>query len=425
MPGRPRGRAVAATGYRGGVAGYRELLRTHGVGRIIAAQLTARFPNGMTSLAILLHVEQQTGSYGAAGLVLAAASIGQAVSGPVTSRWMGFWGIRRVLTLTTAVCAAALLVLAVLPLGIAGYMVFGLLAGLSTPPVQSAVRTIYPKLVNAGQLTALFSLDASLQEIIWILAPVLITVVATQVGTVPALLLIVAILVAGGAWFILSPEVGRVRIPRSRRAFGKVLGKPVVLLATVIGFLLIGACAAVEAAVVATFGHSGLEAGLVLAVFSVGSLAGGLAFGHIPIGPWAMARRLAVVAVGLVAAVFFVDEITAATPWWVGACLVVAGVGVAPALAVMFAMTSASVKFSETAEAYGWIGTGQLIGAALGSAIAGFLIDGIGPAGAYGAAAGLAIAGAAVSVACVRGFPDLRGRDASPIPDTEPHAVIT
>jgi hypothetical protein len=81
------------------------------------------------------------------------------------------------------------------------------------------------------------------------------------------------------------PEVGRVRIPRSRRAFGKVLGKPVVLLATVIGFLLIGACAAVEAAVVATFGHGGIEAGLVLAVFSVGSLAGGLAFGHIPMGP--------------------------------------------------------------------------------------------------------------------------------------------
>ena len=100
------------------MAGYRELLRTRGVARIIAAQLTARFPNGMTSLAILLHVEQQTGSYGAAGLVLAAASIGQAVAGPVTSRWMGYWGIRRVLTLTTAVCAAAVLVLALAPLNI-------------------------------------------------------------------------------------------------------------------------------------------------------------------------------------------------------------------------------------------------------------------------------------------------------------------
>ncbi|MBD3758843.1 MAG: MFS transporter [Microbacterium sp.] len=408
------------------MAGYRELLRAPGVARIIAAQLTARFPNGMTSLAILLHVEQMTGSYGAAGLVLAAASVGQATSGPVTSRWMGIWGMRRVLTLTTAVCAAALLALALIPMGVAGYMVFGLVAGLSTPPVQSAVRTIYPKLVNARQLTPLFSLDASLQEIIWILAPVVITLVATQAGTVPGLLLIVVFLVAGGAWFILSPEVGRVRIPRSRRAFGKVLGKPVVLLATVIGFLLIGACAAVEAAVVATFGHGGLEAGLVLAVFSVGSLAGGLAFGHIPIGPWAMARRMAIVAVGLVAAIFVVGDVTsAATPWWVSACLVVAGVGIAPALAVMFAMTSASVKFSETAEAYGWIGTGQLIGAALGSAIAGFLIDGVGRAGAYAAAAGFAIVGALVAVVFVRGFPDLRGRDASPIPDTEPVPVIT
>lgn len=407
------------------MAGYRELVRTPGVVRIIAAQLTARFPNGMTSLAILLHIERQTGSYGAAGLVLAAASIGQATSGPLTSRWMGSWGIRPVLTLTTSVCAGALLVIALAPLDLVGYMLFGLLAGLSTPPIQSAARTIYPKIVNARQLTALFSLDASLQEIIWILAPVVITLVATQVGTVPALLLIVAILVGGGAWFILSPEVGRVRIPRSRRAFGRVLTKPVVLLATVVGFLLIGACSAVEAAVVATFGHGGLEAGLVLAVFSVGSLAGGLAFGGIPIGPWAMARRLAIVTVGLSASVLFVHDITASTPWWVGACLILAGVGVAPALAVMFTMTSASVRFSETAEAYGWIGTGQLIGAALGSAVAGFLIDGIGPAGAYGAAAAFALAGAAVAAVFVRGFPDLRGRDVSPIPDTEPVPLIT
>src|SRR5690606_457084 len=79
------------------VAGYRDLLRTPGVGRIMAAQLTARSPTGMTSLATLLHVGQSTGSYGAAGRVLAATSVGQAVSGPVTSRWMGVWGIRRVL----------------------------------------------------------------------------------------------------------------------------------------------------------------------------------------------------------------------------------------------------------------------------------------------------------------------------------------
>ncbi len=385
----------------------------------MAAQLTARFPNGMTSLAVLLHIEQSTGSYGAAGLVLAATSVGQAVAGPVTSRWMGVWGMRKVLSVTLVVCAIAIATLALADLVLPAAVALGLVAGLSTPPVQSAVRTIYPKMVNSRQLTPLFSLDASLQEIIWIAAPVLITFVATQIGTVEALLVVVVILVGGGTWFILSPEVGRVRIPRSRRRLGRVLMKPPVILATVIGFLLIGACAAVEAGVVATFGHDGLEAGIVLAVFAIGSLAGGLSFGHIPIGPWAMARRLAIVTVGLSLTIVSLNV------WWLGATLVVAGIGIAPALAVLFAMTSVSVKFSETAEAYGWIGTGQLIGAAAGSAVAGFLIDGVGPSGAYVAAAIFAAAGLAVSVVFVRGFPDLRGRDASPLPDTEPVATIT
>ena len=385
----------------------------------MAAQLTARFPNGMTSLAILLHIQYVTGSYGAAGLVLGATSVGQAIAGPVTSRWMGVWGMRRVLTTTLVICAFTITAIALFETIVPVYMVLGLIAGLSTPPVQSAVRTIYPKMVNSRQLTPLFSFDASLQEVIWIVAPVVITVVATQVGTVQALLLIVVILISGGAWFILSPEVGRVRIPRSRRSIGKVLAKPQVLLATVIGFLLIGACAAVEAGVVATFDHGGLEAGLVLAIFSVGSLAGGLSFGHIPIGRWAMARRLAIVAVGLTLTMFSLNI------FWIGGTLFLAGIGIAPALAVLFAMTSASVKFSETAEAYGWIGTGQLIGAAAGSAIAGFLIDGVGPQGAYWAAAAFAIVGTIVAVACVRSFPDLRHRDPSPIPDTEPVGTIT
>ncbi|CDJ99303.1 Permease of the major facilitator superfamily [Microbacterium sp. C448] len=398
---------------------YRELLKTPGVGRIIAAQLTARFPNGMISLALLLHIEQLTGSYGAAGLVLAATSVGQATAGPVTSRWMGIWGMRRVLTLTTLVCAAALLVLGLFPMALPLTMAFGLVAGLATPPVQSAVRTVYPKMVNSRQLTPLFSLDASLQELIWVFAPVVITFVALQAGTTTAMLLIVVILLGGCAWFIMSPEIGRVRIPRSRRTIGKVLAKPPVLLATVIGFLLIGACAAVEAGVVATFGHGGFEAGIVLALFAIGSLAGGLSFGHIPIGSWAMARRLTVVAIGLALTTISLNV------FWIGGTLMLAGIGIAPALAVVFAITSASVKFSDTAEAYGWIGTGQLIGAAAGSAIAGFVIDGAGPTAAYWAAAIFAVFGVIVSVVWVRSFPDLRGRDASPLPDTEPVHTIT
>ena len=91
---------------------YLSLLRTRGVARIIAAQLVARAPGGMISLGFLLHMQHIFGSYGAAGIVLAATSIGQAVSGPLTSRWMGRWGMRPVLILTTAVCAVALTTIA-------------------------------------------------------------------------------------------------------------------------------------------------------------------------------------------------------------------------------------------------------------------------------------------------------------------------
>ena len=368
----------------------------------------------MLSLAFLLHVEQQTGSYGAAGLVLAATSIGQAIAGPLTSRLMGRFGMRPVLIVTLVICAAAVVGIGVLPLTVPLYMAVGLVAGLATPPVQPAVRTIYPKMVNSRQLTPLFSLDASAQEIIWVVGPVVTTFVATQVGTVWAILLAAVMMVGGGIWFISSPELGRVRIPRSKRRFGTVLGRPAVMLATIVGFLLIGACAALEAGVVAVFGHDGAEAGIVLAIFSVGSLAGGLFLGHVPIGPWSTARRLFIVFAGMALAAFVMDF------WWLSVTLFVAGIGIAPALAVLFAIVSASVKFSDTAEAYGWVGTGQLIGAALGSAVAGFLIDAYTAQGAFWAAAGLALLSLIAGVVGRPWHPDLRGRDASPIPDTEP-----
>ena len=220
----------------------------------------------------------------------------------------------------------------------------------------------------------------------------------------------------GGAWFVLSPELGRVRIPRSKRRFGAVLRRPTVLLVTIVGFLLVGSCAAIEAGVIANFNHGGgAEAGIVLAIWSLGSLIGGFALGSLRIGPWALAIRMTVVFVGIGLASLWITNV-----WWLAALLVISGAGIAPALAVMFSLVSASVKFSDTAEAYGWVGTGQLIGAALGSAIAGFLIDQHGAIGAFWVAGALALLGALVPLFGKRWHPDLRGRDAGPIPDTEP-----
>lgn len=405
------------------MSSYSSLLKTRGVARIIAAQLLARFPSGMLSLAFLMHIERIHDSYAAAGLVLAATSIGQAVAGPLTSRWMGVWGMRPVLVLTTIVSTFAIVSIALLdsptPAPVPVYMALGLVAGLANPPVQPAVRTIYPKMVNSRQLTPLFSLDASAQEIIWVLGPVIATFLAIQVNTTAGILVAAGFLVGGGLWFLSSPELGLVRIPRSRRRFGVVLGRPAVLLSTVVGFLLVAACAAIEAGVVAVYGHDGPEAGFVLAIFAIGSLVGGLSFGHIPIGPWAMARRLFIVFAGTALAALWMNF------WWLALTLFLAGAGIAPALAVLFAVVSSSVKFSDTAEAYGWIGTGQLIGAALGSAAAGFTIDGSGPQGAFYVATGFALVGVVIPALFRRHSPDLRGRDVGPLADTEPVSVVT
>ncbi len=394
---------------------YWNLLKTRGVARLMGSQLIARFPGGMLSLAFLIHIERIHHSYGAAGLVLAATSVGQAIAGPLTSRWMGVWGIRRVLVLTMIVCATAVGTIAFAPkLPVLLYMAIAFIAGLSYPPIQTAVRTIYPKLVNSTQIAPLYSLDASAQELIWIGGPVIATFVAMQVSPVAAITVALAFMVIGGIWFISSPEVGRVAIPRARRKLGAVLTRPPVMLATVTGFLLVGACAAVEAGVVATFGEGDPQSGIVLSIFALGSLVGGLAFGHRPIGPWALAFRMFGVFIGMACAAAFMDF------WWLSITLAIAGIGIAPALAVMFTIVSASVKFSETAEAYGWVGTGQLIGAALGSALAGFLIDGFDSPGAFWVAIGFAFLGFLVPTIFRRAHPDLRGRDSSPIPDTEP-----
>jgi MFS family permease len=371
----------------------------------------------MLSLAFLIHVERVYDSYTAAGLVLGAMSIGQAIAGPLTSRLMGRWGMRPVISATLAICASSIIVMALVPLPIVGLVLVGFLAGITTPPIQPAVRTIYPKMVNSTQLSPLFSLDASAQEIIWVLGPVVATLVSIQVSSVAGILVAAAFMIGGGVWFIVLPELGRVRIPRSRRKLGVVLKRPAVLLSTVVGFMLVAAAAAVEAAVVASFGHGSADSGWVLAVFAVGSLVGGLALGHLPIGPWALASRMLIVTIGIGLASIWLNF------WWLSAALFVAGLGVAPAFAVLFGIVSASVKFSDTAEAYGWVGTGQLIGAALGSSVAGFTIDNYGPASAILVAGAFAALGTLIPGLGRRWHPDLRGKDMSPIPDTKPVAA--
>lgn len=397
---------------------YRDLGRHPGVYRTLASQLTARFPFGMLSIIMLLHIQQGYGDYTSAGLVLAAQSTGQAISGPLSSRLMGRLGARPVLGVTSLVCAALLLTIAFTQPPLITVIMIAFLIGLSTPPVTSAVRTLYPTMVPGTQLSALFSLDAAAQEIIWVLGPVVAVFVSSQFGTAIGLLVAAAFMVFGGAWFVLSPTLGSIRIPRPKRGFGAVLRYPTVIISTAVGFFFIASFAAIEVGVVAIFnndgarGHSSMEAGIVLALFASGSLIGGLVMGHRELRPWSLALRLLIILGGTLACLVSLNM------WWMSAVLFLGGLGTAPALAAISNIVAATVRFSETAEAYGWVITGQLVGVASGSAVAGLAIDHFGVRGAIIVSAALLLVSVTIATSTVRWLPDLKGRIIEPPPDT-------
>lgn len=378
------------------------LMRLPGLASVLVTQLAARFPAGMYSLGLLMHVEHTQGNYTSAGIVLAAFSVGMAIAGPVVSRQLSRFGSTPVLLITLTISSAAFAVLAAVPLPLPGVMALAAIGGAAMPPVIPTVRTLYPVLAPQRMLTALFSFDAALQELIWVFGPVLITLLVAWTGTSTALLVVVGIQVSGGLLFALSKQVRRLVIPPATRKLGRVLQNPSVVLMMVASMLMIGSFAAIEAAVVATFGEGSVNAGIVLAISSIGSLLGGLLAGNRQLTRWSMTLRLLVVVSGF--------AIATATSGFVGlaVALFIAGLGIAPALAAVSSVIARAVDFSDTAEAFGWIGTGQLLGTSIGSALAGLAIDAQGGHG--GILVSVAICSLAVIVSAVfrKAQPDMR-----------------
>ncbi|WP_396926806.1 MFS transporter [Mycolicibacterium sp.] len=348
---------------------YAELIRVPGVVNVTASQLFARLPLGMLSLAILLHVQARTGSFAVAGAVVACTSIGEAIAMPMTSRLLGRVGM--VATLVSAAVVNGICMLALAFVHVPGpvLMELGFLIGASVPPLLPAVRSLYPQMVPGEGLRALFALDTTAQELIWVIGPVAATFLASAISTAIPLLFSAGVTVVGTAWFLLSARRLKPRIDRSVVAFGRVLVNPAVILAMVASLALVASFMALEVGVLALFGNHNLSAGVALGVASLGSLIGGVLFGHRHLGVRGLATSMTVVAAGT--AVFgLVDgwalQLTA---------LFASGLGFAPALAALYVMVSREIAEHSAAEAFGWLNSGALVGGAMGTAIGGVVVD--------------------------------------------------
>jgi MFS family permease len=355
------------------MATYMQVLSRPGVLRVVSSQLFARFPFGLMSLAFVLHIQEKSGSYALAGLALGLETVGVAVSGPLLGRWMGGWGVRRTLLVSATISTATIFVIGLAPLPPEVLAALCLVVGLSSPPIQSAVRTIYPMLVERKQMGTLYALDATLQEVIWIFGPVTATFIAAFTNTTVGIVVMGVIQITGAFWFSSNREIRSVEIPKSKRRLGGVLRSRIVISNAIIGALLIGSFSGVEIGTVAVFTDKA-TAGIIVGVLSVGSLLGGFLFGHRSKTRWALSRYLMVVFVGF-GMVFIAPD----SALWVSIAWFIAGLGIAPALGLLGAIIGASVKTADAPEAYGWVGSGQMIGYAGAAAIAGFSIDLIAP----------------------------------------------
>ena len=398
---------------------YFKVLRSRGVARLLFSQLAARFPTGMLAIGLLVHIEQTYGNYTVAGLVLAAFGIAQGIAGPLGGRLMSRFGMRGILVPTMFVCAAALAIIAVVPMPTWLIAVVAFVAGLTVPPVGPAVRTVYPTLVRGPKLVTLFSFDATLQELIWILGPIVAIGVGALWGTSLTILIAAVVLLIGSAWFVSAPTMGVVKIPASPRRMGSVLRNPVVVIMCIVLMLTMSIWGAIDASIVAHYGHDSPITGVILAVSAVGSFTGGLLTGNLPMRRTSLTVRVALAVVGVLLALLLAES-----PWLLAIALFIAGASCAPVVAVANASVSASVRFSDTAEAFGWLATAIMFGSSFASSLAGIAIDHLGAKGGLYVATGLVAAAFLVAIATLRRHPDLRHANLEPKADTGAAPII-
>jgi MFS family permease len=384
---------------------YAAILREPHVAALLAATVLARFPIGINALALVLYLEAERGSFAVAGAVAGALAAGSGIGAPVQGRLVDALGPRRVLVPLAAVHAAALgAIVAGTEAGLPGVALAlgGLLAGLAIPPTSSVLRAMWPSLLRGRPdlIQAAYALDSVMIELLFVAGPLVTAAVATVLSPAAALAVSAVSVMAGTAGFTALPPARALRPDRARREAGLLgaLGSPGVrtlVLTSLPAGIGIGICEVALPAFGDALGDAA-TGGLLLAVWSVGSAAGGLAYG-------ALANRPPLDLVHLVVAALLplgLLPLAAAPSLAVMALLVIpAGLFVAPLLATRNELIGWVAPRGARTEAYTWPLTAFVGGIAIGSALAGVIVEAASWRTAFLAAGAFAAVGAALAVA--------------------------
>ena len=187
----------------------------------------------MTGIGIVLLVSLTSGSFGRAGLVTAVGTVTGAIAAPLWGRVIDRVGQARVLVTATVVNTASmtLLIISVLqgwPLAVSLLAAVGVGVGFSS--AGSCVRARWShRLKESPLLNTAFAVEAVLDEVVFIVGPVLVTLLATAwhpalgVGVAAALGLIGALALAAQRDTQPPPQPRSSREPRTRMPVGTLL----------------------------------------------------------------------------------------------------------------------------------------------------------------------------------------------------------
>ncbi len=365
---------------------YREVLAPPGAAAALTASVFGRLALGMTGLAILLLVRKATGSYADAGFVSASYAVSFAVAAPYRARMADRQGPTRVLRSTgllQPIAFGLLAVLAGLGAPTVAMAAAAVTIGSTVPPLGSVMRALWGSLVAPEQLATAYSLESVVIELCFVLGPVVVGGLAL---IHPAVGVIVSGLIAGvGALGLAANPRVREVVPHAERSTDLLgpLVSPVVR-ACLLNVLWIGTgFGTIEVGVLAFVDeqhHSRSVAGVVLAVWSIGSVLGGLVYGGLHLTSAASRQLPLLVTVNGLAAVL---PVLAPDVVVLALLLLAAGTTIAPFSACNALLIGGSAPPGTVTEAFAWNGSMIFAGVAMGTAVAGVVVDGSGAEGAF------------------------------------------
>lgn len=362
---------------------YGELLARPGVRPAVVLSVLCRLPMGMTPLAVLLLVRAETGSFATAGLTTGVFAAAVALVSPLRARMVDRSGMALVMGTSGVLHPLGLLgllaaVRSAAPDGVV--VALALVSGLAFPPVAAVMRALWASLVpdEAGRRTA-YSLESVLVETAFVLGPLGVAL-ALLVGSPGLAVATSAGLVAVGSLGLSTSGLVRAWTPERaapRGLAGPLTSRPLRWLLAVAVCLGV-AIGATEVAVPALADAAGepAAAGVLIAVWSLGSIAGGLWYGGrdwttSPAAqyPW----LLALLAVGFALPLLATGLVT------LGVLLAVGGSAIAPLTTTNASLVARLAPAGTVTEAFGWSTTCLFGGVSAGTAGGGSLVEAAGP----------------------------------------------